>query len=275
MSYSHYHCFSFFYLLFLFLGYGGVSPHTQWGRIAALVYALFGIPIILLYLSAMGEGLSSAMRCVFRRARSRGVISSTAATSSVPPAANSMVKSVGKKLPHETSSRRQLPPTSSANTASATTAATKHGATLTQHYPRSDKIPGGHGNYGPTGVTTRTSNASPSLSISLCVMILIGYILAGTVLFHKIQNWSTLESLYFCFTALGTIGFGELAPSSSFTMYVAFAYILVGMTVVAMCFSLIQTELVMWLRRFGVQDHIMPQAEEIALVSVAVTPKSS
>jgi len=38
----------------LFPGYGGISPRTQWGRVAALVYALFGIPIVLLYLSAMG-----------------------------------------------------------------------------------------------------------------------------------------------------------------------------------------------------------------------------
>lgn len=47
---------------------------------------------------------------------------------------------------------------------------------------------------------------SPSVPISICVMILICYVTLGAVLFHKIQHWGVLESLYFCFTSLGTIG---------------------------------------------------------------------
>lgn len=136
-------------------------------------------------------------------------------------------------------------------------------------------------------------------------MILICYVTAGAALFNRIQNWGVLESLYFCFTALGTIGFGDLMPKGHIAQYAASAYILVGMAVVAMCFSLIQSELTMWLRRFGVQDsqqthpaasqsmpattynhmmhpkhlnHMMSSAaspsEDMALVTVAVTPKS-
>lgn len=146
---------------------------------------------------------------------------------------------------------------------------------------------------------------SPSVPISICVMILICYVTMGAVLFNRIQSWGVLESLYFCFTSLGTIGFGDLLPKGNVAQYAASAYILVGMAVVAMCFSLIQTELIMWLRRFGVQDtqqthpsstsmpasynhmihtkhhnHMFNQmnqsqaSEDVALVTVAVTPKS-
>lgn len=165
---------------------------------------------------------------------------------------------------------------------------------------------------------------STSVPISICIMILICYITLGALLFHRIQNWGVLESLYFCFTSLGTIGFGELSPKGNVAQYAASAYILAGMAVVAMCFSLIQTELIMWLRKFGVQDqqqspnqqqpqqqshqssasmlssiggnssgtnaggynnfmhhnHLMHQippvntAEDMALVTVSVTPKS-
>lgn len=125
------------------------------------------------------------------------------------------------------------------------------------------------------GMGMHASTHSPSVPISICVMVLVCYVTSGAVLFHKLQNWSVLEALYFCFTSLGTIGFGELAPTGNLTLYLASAYILVGMAVVAMCFSLIQTEIVMWLRKFSVQDHVMPQGEDVALVSVAVTPKSS
>lgn len=95
---------------------------------------------------------------------------------------------------------------------------------------------------------------SGSVPISICIMIIICYMTLGAVLFHRIQNWSVLESLYFCFTSLGTIGFGDISPKGNVAQYAASAYILIGMAVVAMCFSLIQSELVLWLRKFGVQD---------------------
>lgn len=69
-------------------------------------------------------------------------------------------------------------------------------------------------------------------------------------------------------------GFGDLAPKGNVSQYAASAYILIGMAVVAMCFSLIQTELIMWLRKFGVQDQLASPTEDVALVTVSVTPKS-
>lgn len=105
-------------------------------------------------------------------------------------------------------------------------------------------------------------------------MILIFYMSLGALLFNKLQQWSVLESLYFCFTSLGTIGFGELTPTGNISQYASAAYILVGMAVVAMCFSLIQTELIRWMRRFGVHEQMPSPVEDVALVSVPVTPKS-
>lgn len=163
-----------------------------------------------------------------------------------------------------------------------------------------------YGGYNGSGNQYHQSHQqhSPSVPISICVMILICYVTMGAVLFNRLQSWGVLESLYFCFTSLGTIGFGDLLPKGNIAQYAASAYILVGMAVVAMCFSLIQTELIMWLRRFGVQDtqqthpsttvpasynhmmhskhhnhmmHQLPQStatEDVALVTVSVTPKS-
>lgn len=206
------------------IGYGGISPSTQWGRVVAVVYALFGIPIVLLYLSAIGEGLSSGIRCVFRKIRLRS-------------------KTTNKATP------------SDMNYA---------------HTTKMNKLPQ---LYYPGGISHPYQLAkSPSVPISICILILILYMSLGTLLFHKIQEWSVLESFYFCFTALGTIGFGELAPNGHLSQYIASLYILVGMAVVAMCFSLIQTEIILWLRRMGVQDQVLPPNEEISLVSIS--PKS-
>lgn len=148
-------------------------------------------------------------------------------------------------------------------------------------------------------MSSAISTGMPTVPISVCILILIGYITLGAVLFHKIQPWSILESLYFCFSSLGTIGAGDLQPQGPSAQYIASGYILFGMAVVAMCFSLIQSELVTWLRRFGVQDqqqlqqsshgahpsqqqppqfmlmdgHHGPQApDDLALVTVTMTP---
>lgn len=201
----------------------------------------------------MGEGLSAGMRCLFRKARSKSVISSGSGGGSGGSGSASISSGGNSNKKHSNDVK-------------------SHNNQSSKHYPNA-KMLAAH-QYGPLSKQYQ-STGSPSVPISICVMVLICYITSGALLFHKMQNWSVLEALYFCFTSLGTIGFGELTPSGNLTLYLASAYILIGMAVVAMCFSLIQTELVMWLRRFSVQDHVMPQTDDVSLVSVAVTPKSS
>lgn len=156
---------------------------------------------------------------------------------------------------------------------------------------------------------------SNGVPIPISIMIVICYITGGAALFHRIQTWNVLESLYFCFTSLGTIGFGELEPKGNVAQYAASAYILIGMSIVSMCFNLIRSEIKIWLRRFDGErseekshastisgpgngrnvgagiaqnsylmphhNHLMHQLpsstgpiEDVALVTVAVTPKS-
>lgn len=276
-------------LPFLFPGYGGISPRTQWGRIAALVYALFGIPIVLLYLSAMGEALSAGMRCLFRRQRIKGgpgggpsapgggvglgtgpSTSGSGSGGGVGGRKSDKGNGQGQNqghYGHQKLHQYGLPPSVYQQQQQQQAAQQAQQQAQQEQHHRHQHQQGKKSGEGPRG--------SPSVPISICVCVLLCYVSSGAILFHKLQNWSVLESLYFCFTSLGTIGFGELAPNGSLALYSASAYILVGMAVVAMCFSLIQTEIVLWLRRFSVQDHVMPKAEELALVSVAVTPKPS
>lgn len=42
--------------------------------------------------------------------------------------------------------------------------------------------------------------------IWLCVFLVIGYIIAGAFYFTRTENWSFLDSAYFCFITLTTIG---------------------------------------------------------------------
>ncbi|XP_058464117.1 potassium channel subfamily K member 6-like [Malaya genurostris] len=250
------------------IGYGGISPRTQWGRIASLAYALFGIPIILLYLSAMGEGLSAVMRCLFRRIRPSSHTASNSASTSSSLSGNSAINS--KSSSSELQKRSQQ--------------STNYHQTWTGiHDPHGyggvsgldgNGLDGGSNGRVPSGINGSKHNQSV-VPISICIMILICYVTLGAVLFHKIQPWGVLESLYFCFTSLGTIGFGDLVPTGNIPQYAASAYIVVGMAVVAMCFSLIQTELIVWLKKFATSESLPSSTEDVALVSVAMTPIKS
>jgi len=47
------------------------------------------------------------------------------------------------------------------------------------------------------------------------VIIMIAILLSGTAFFSFVENWSIIDSAYFCVMTIATIGYGDLAPSSS------------------------------------------------------------
>jgi hypothetical protein len=49
------------------IGYGNIVPRTEWGRIATMLYALFGIPVYILYFMNMGKVLANMFKWVYRR----------------------------------------------------------------------------------------------------------------------------------------------------------------------------------------------------------------
>ena len=112
------------------------------------------------------------------------------------------------------------------------------------------------------------------------------YLIAGTVMFAEWEGWNYLDSLYFCFTSLAKIGFGDLVAGASIHLADAdgadfrgsnasststttaspladsnngstdqvklvtnFVYLLVGMGMVAMCYYLLKEEVLVRVAR--------------------------
>ena len=48
--------------------------------------------------------------------------------------------------------------------------------------------------------------------ILLSIVLVVAYIIGGAFLFQMWEGWSFLDSSYFCFITLTTIGFGDLTP---------------------------------------------------------------
>lgn len=75
---------------------------------------------------------------------------------------------------------------------------------------------------------------------------LLGWIFAGAFVFCVWEtNWSTLESFYFCFNSLTTVGIGDVVPEHPRFLLLMFLYIYVGLAVVSLFIDLIYAKLLL------------------------------
>lgn len=90
-----------------------------------------------------------------------------------------------------------------------------------------------------------------TVPVTLCLAIMVSYVCGGAVLFSKWEQWDMLDGSYFCFISLSTIGFGDIVPGGyvySNKVEVSFIfcsmYLMLGMALIAMCFNLMQEEVI-------------------------------
>ncbi|XP_029649632.1 TWiK family of potassium channels protein 18-like [Octopus sinensis] len=93
--------------------------------------------------------------------------------------------------------------------------------------------------------------ADVTIPLTVTMLVIFVYIMFGALLFKLWEGWDLLQATYFCFITLSTIGFGDVVPGTDFDnpqtniqLIVGGFYILFGMAIVSMCFSLMQEEMV-------------------------------
>lgn len=171
------------------IGYGNVSPPSEYMKLFALAYACVGIGIVLLYLSITGEVLSRLLKSTINK-------------------------------------------------------------TFSCLHSKDQKS------------TKNLGSNNILLSVVISLLTLLLYMVLGTMMMKTLQapHWSTIDAFYFCFATLSTIGYGQLFPSNTFSQCACAIYILIGMALVAMCFNLVQVELVIWFRNLAQNDVEHPEA---------------
>lgn len=64
---------------------------------------------------------------------------------------------------------------------------------------------------------------------------------AGTLIFHWLEGWSLLDSLYFCVITLTTVGYGDFSPTTSLAKIFTIIYILNGIAILLMFLDQVRT----------------------------------
>ncbi|KAL4144042.1 hypothetical protein QTP88_006276 [Uroleucon formosanum] len=230
------------------IGYGNVTPRTLLGKLATILYAIVGMPLFLLYLSNIGDILAKSFKwiyakcCLCRNCKKR----------------RKRMLAIQRKEQWKMDMRDFK-----LNT-----------GVLTEGEESDDE-----------GTTDGSSSLSfndtqeVTVPISLCLTIMVGYISGGAILFSKWESWEFFDGSYFCFISLSTIGFGDFVPGNSITgsgtsigtgtytgigtgpgnrtsagtvielsFILCSMYLMLGMALIAMCFNLMQQDVVMKIR---------------------------
>ncbi|CAG7732600.1 unnamed protein product [Allacma fusca] len=110
---------------------------------------------------------------------------------------------------------------------------------------------------------------SRPVPIWLCAFLVLSYIIGGAYLFSNWEPWGFLDSAYFCFITLTTIGFGDFVPSqsqgNSYRPEVSIAlcslYLLFGIALLAMSFNLVQEQVINSVKQVAIRLGIINEEE--------------
>ena len=178
--------------VFSMIGYGHMTPMTEWGKIATIIYAVFGIPLYIVYFMNMGRVLAKSFKFLYRL--------------------------VYRCLNHGRNNKAAV------------------------------EIEG-----------EEEGDETIIVPYTACIWVMIFYMSTGTIMFAEWERWSYLDSCYFSFTSLAKIGIGDFVPGfdggfgksshdSQTKLIINFMYLLIGMGIIAMCYTLMKEEILLKLR---------------------------
>ncbi|XP_059090405.1 uncharacterized protein LOC131886165 isoform X1 [Tigriopus californicus] len=106
-----------------------------------------------------------------------------------------------------------------------------------------------------------------SVPIWLSLLLVVAYIVWGSYIFRDWEGWSLLDSAYFCFITLTTIGFGDLVPNQQsedgeVRIALCSLYLLFGIAMIAMSFNLVQEQVINNVKDLGKQLGILKDDDE-------------
>ncbi|KAL1502468.1 hypothetical protein ABEB36_007604 [Hypothenemus hampei] len=220
------------------IGYGNIWPRTPNGKIASIVYAIIGMPLFLLYLSNIGDVMARSFKWIYANLCLCRWCPGVAERRAERQMRRDQQKRDGSEFSNSSGS-----PSSIENI--------EMDMTGRRESVTSDA----------NTINTDESDDVQNITVPIlvCLMIMVGYICGGATLFYQWERdsgWTFLDASYFCFISLSTIGFGDFVPGDKIyghgkieeILELKFVfcsmYLMLGMALIAMCFNLMQEEVI-------------------------------
>ena len=207
-------------------GYGHIAPRTALGRVVTIVYAIVGIPLTLLTITNLGGFMATMFRFLYHNICC-GLCCLCCRRKRGPPNAK------GSALKYGHDAENGDP-------------AAVEALTRRKSSKKNMEVTWRHG---LRRVLKTADNKTVTVPIYVSLLLICSYIMFGAFLFTLWEDgWSFLVGSYFCFITLTTIGFGDFVPgtsvdSESQEKLVSVAlYLIFGLSLIAMCFDLMQEE---------------------------------
>ncbi len=80
------------------------------------------------------------------------------------------------------------------------------------------------------------------------VYVTLGVLLLGSLFYHKVEGWRWLDSFYFCFITLATVGYGDFSPRTDAGKVFTIIYILIGIGLLVSLFTQLGQAVIISLR---------------------------
>ncbi|XP_034478947.1 TWiK family of potassium channels protein 18 isoform X2 [Drosophila innubila] len=219
------------------IGYGHISPKTSVGRSLTIIYAIIGIPMFLIVLADLGKLFTRSVKFLWayvrrvyytrscRRIRKQQQFrDAMTGINTVYDMAIRRPSMFFGKTEEEADEESRVEGDAEAGKS----LGTSHPETPTSPYPETFEV-----------------DDEFNLPISVATLLLVTYIIMGSAFYTFIleTDWSLLDSFYFVFISMSTIGFGDMVPSDPFYVMVSMIYLIFGLALTSMFINVVQIKL--------------------------------
>ncbi|CAF2624045.1 unnamed protein product [Rotaria sp. Silwood2] len=232
------------------IGYGNITPMTWEGQICCICYATIGIPIFLLCVANISGVLGEMFRLLYSKVLCKPCHMIKKRRANAHKA--KIEEESGMNIDRMDSGGWKIHDNNNNNTI---------------------KKPANHA-MNETDIDDEEQLHNPRVTVPLTITMLIiaAYIWAGSLIFHSFEQWSMTQAGYFCFITLATIGFGDFVPgqrkddpNAGAKLFLGAIYVFIGMAILAMCFDLMQEEIVAKFRWLGRKIGIIEKDEDMTI----------